>query len=202
MFETRNDVICCSAGCRGGKAWHGGGVAGSQAISTFPRHPAHQAAVVRSGAKSRTVSRVRPVRDRTRAAHTLGVSAAIVARRDQWLCADAAGDLSSSSWMASDVSAGVASGAALMSMLCPVPGGIAVPIRWRLWACVPSRRTPPGKPAQGGRAFRGGAKRGASNERTGGVARRRTILAKTKGCADCPAMKGRLPWCRITPDNE
>ena len=51
------------------KAWHGGGGAGSQAISTFPRHRAHQAAVVRSGAKSRTVSRVRPVRDRTRAAH-------------------------------------------------------------------------------------------------------------------------------------
>ena len=70
MFETRNDVICCSAGCRGGKAWHGGGAAGSQAISTFLRHPAHQAAVVRSGAKSRTVSRVRPVRDRTRATHT------------------------------------------------------------------------------------------------------------------------------------
>ena len=69
MFETRSDVICCSSGCRGGKAWHGGGAAGSQAISTFPRHRSHQAAAVRSGAKSRTVSRVRPVRDRTRVAH-------------------------------------------------------------------------------------------------------------------------------------
>ena len=122
-----------------------------------------------------------------------GVSAAIVARRDQWLRVDAVGDLFPSSWMDSDVPAGVASSAASMSMPCPVPGGIVVPIRWRLWVCVPSGRTPPGKPGQGGRAFRGGAKRGGSNERTGGVARRRTILAKTTGCANCPAMKGRLP---------
>ena len=35
----------------------------------------------------------------------------------------------------------------------------------------------------------------------GGVARRRTIQAKTKGCEDCQAVRGRLPWCRITPDN-
>ena len=35
----------------------------------------------------------------------------------------------------------------------------------------------------------------------GGVARRRTIQAKTKGCEDYQAVRGRLPWCRITPDN-
>ena len=35
----------------------------------------------------------------------------------------------------------------------------------------------------------------------GGVARRRTIQAKTKGCEDCQAVRGHLPWCRITPDN-
>ena len=35
----------------------------------------------------------------------------------------------------------------------------------------------------------------------GGVARRRTIQAKTKGCEDCQAVRGRLPWCQITPDN-
>ena len=86
--------------------------------------------------------------------------------------ADAVGDLSPSSWMDSDVPVSVPSSAASMLMPCPAPGGIAVPMRWRLWACVSSGRMLPSKPVQGGKAFRGGAKHGGSNERTGGGAQR------------------------------
>ena len=79
---------------------------------------------------------------------------------------------SPSLWMGSGVPAGVPSSAASMSIPCPVPSGISVPMRWRLWACVPSGRMPPSKPFQGGKALRGGAKHGGSNERTGGGALR------------------------------
>ena len=104
MFETRSDVICCSAGCPEAE-W-----LGMEAERPAPKRPA----------LSRVTERIkrRQFDQAPRAARfpgygpsvteraqrmPLGVSAAIIARRGQWLRADAVGDLSPSSWMDSNV---------------------------------------------------------------------------------------------------
>ena len=200
MFETRNDVICCSSGCRGGKAWHGGGAAGSQAISTFPRHRSHQAAAVRSGAKSRTVSRVRPVRDRTRAAHAARCkrghrcqAGSMAPRRRRRRPFPPRG------WTPTFLPA---LHPARPRCRCPVPFRAGLRSRYG-GGC--GRVCRPDAHLQESR-FKAEGHSGEEQNAAGAMSepeelRGRTIQAKTKGCADCPAMKGRRPWCRITPDN-
>ena len=191
MFEARSDVICCSSGCRGEEAWQ-------ETVRLAPKRPA----------LSRVTDRIRrPQFDQVpRAARfpgygpsgteraqriPLGVSAAIVAKRDQWLRADAVGDLSPSSdglrrscrrriQRGLDVDALFRSGRDCGPDAVEVVGVCAV--RTDASRKAGSRR----------KSIPGRRKRCGSNERTGGVARRRTIQAKTNGCADCPAVRVRM----------
>ena len=202
MFVTRSDVICCSAEDAEAERL------GMEAERPAPKRPALSRVTepikrrqFDQAPRAARFPRYGPSVTGRAQRMPFGVSAAIVARRGQWLRADAsATSLPPCGWTPTFLPVSHPARPRCRFPF-PFPGRIAVPMRWRLWACMPSGRTPPQKPVQGGKAFRGGAKRGGSNERTGGVARRRTIQAKTKGYVDCQALRGRLPWRQITLDN-